>query len=231
MASIDHSSPTQAYAPLRHRHATLRRVAIAGAIVVWGGLLGGAAVILNDFEQTGSAPARLPQSRPDLASSRPIVRMFAHPRCPCTHASIEELAHLVAQHPHDAHYEVWFFRPLTEPDAWAHSALWNAAALIPGVSAFTDPDGSEARRAGAETSGEVVILDAAGSPVYAGGITISRGHEGDNPGLDAASGWLDRLAASSTHGAHAETALPSVAPVFGCTIHNPCPPPRPQPTE
>ena len=57
---------------------------------------------------------------------------------------------------------------------------WRSAAAIPGVTVHVDHDGGEARRFGAETSGFVVLYDAHGELLFAGGITTGRGQAGDN---------------------------------------------------
>ncbi len=193
----------------------LRAAAFGAGVVVWVGLVAGATAVLTGYEQTAAPAASLPAPRPDLAADQPIVRMFAHPRCPCTRASVGELARLVAQRPDAARYEVWFFRPAAERDDWAHTDLWASASRIPGVRVFVDPDGEEARRAGVSASGHVVILDPHGAAVFTGGITLSRGHAGDNPGLDTARAWLDHLA-----GPASPAPAVSAAPVFGCAIHD-----------
>jgi hypothetical protein len=45
-----------------------------------------------------------------------------------------------------------------------------------------DPDGVEARRFGAETSGHTLLFAGDGRLLFSGGITASRGHAGDNAG-------------------------------------------------
>ena len=68
-----------------------------------------------------------------------------------------------------------------EPD-WEKTDLWEAARLIPGAACFTDDGGKETARFDAQVSGETLIYDKAGTLVFHGGITASRGHEGDNAG-------------------------------------------------
>ena len=62
---------------------------------------------------------------------------------------------------------------------------------------------------GARTSGHVVAYDPAGSRVFSGGITASRGHEGDSAGHES-------LVAGIT-----AAAPRSYASVFGCTLARP----------
>ena len=48
-----------------------------------------------------------------------------------------------------------------------------------------DVEGVEARRFGAQTSGTTSLYSPDGRLLFSGGITSSRGHEGDNAGEDA----------------------------------------------
>jgi hypothetical protein len=79
---------------------------------------------------------------------------------------------------------VLFYRPRQFPPGWERTDLWRSAAAIPGVTVRADPEGREAQRFGAVTSGHVLLYDRAGQLLFTGGITGSRGHEGDNAGCD-----------------------------------------------
>src|SRR5439155_986024 len=50
------------------------------------------------------------------------------------------------------------------------------------VTVHCDEAGREAQLFHAETSGDTVLYDAKGNLLFHGGMTISRGHSGDNPG-------------------------------------------------
>ncbi|MDB5330329.1 MAG: hypothetical protein JWP03_1480 [Phycisphaerales bacterium] len=102
---------------------------------------------------------------------------------------------------------VLFIRLRGTTDEWVHSDTWRAAQQIPGVSVVIDDEGGEARAFGATASGQVAVYDAGGGLVFRGGITASRGHEGNNDGLDAILSLVrhDRLHISSTH-------------VYGCPL-------------
>ncbi|MCH7725280.1 MAG: RedB protein [Planctomycetes bacterium] len=115
----------------------------------------------------------------------PTLVLFAHPRCPCTRASIGELALIMArcQGRVDAH--VLFFKPTEFSSDWEKTDLWRDAEEIPSVKVTWDEDGSEARRFQAATSGFTVLYDPNGRLVFSGGITGSRGHYGDNAGKTA----------------------------------------------
>jgi hypothetical protein len=62
--------------------------------------------------------------------------------------------------------------------------LFHRASAIPGVTVLIDERGVEAERFHAWTSGQTFLYDVHGALVFAGGITSSRGHEGENTGLD-----------------------------------------------
>ena len=79
---------------------------------------------------------------------------------------------------------VLFFKPRGFPDGWEKSDLWLNAAAIPGVAVIED-DGGEIALFSAATSGETILYDSHGRLLFHGGITASRGHEGDNQGRDA----------------------------------------------
>jgi hypothetical protein len=124
-------------------------------------------------------------SRILLDSNRPTLVMFAHPHCPCTRASVSELDRLVSNCRGRLAAQVWFVKPPGTDVDWTNTVLWRQAAAIPGVSVRCDNDGVETRRFHAETSGYTVLYDPRGNLLFEGGITISRGHEGDNPGRSA----------------------------------------------
>ena len=105
---------------------------------------------------------------------------------------------------------VLFVKPTGVTLDWEKTELWRSAAAISGVTVTTDDGGREAALFHAATSGQVVLFDAAGHEIFAGGITESRGHEGDNPGLA-------RILSLLLHGS-AELAR---APVFGCALDDP----------
>jgi hypothetical protein len=110
--------------------------------------------------------------------------MLAHPHCPCTRASIRELARLIAQAQGRVTAYALFVKPAGSSDDWEKTDLCQSAASIPGVSVVVD-DGVEAGRFHAVTSGQTVLYDAEGHLLFSGGITGSRGHSGDNAGRTA----------------------------------------------
>jgi hypothetical protein len=138
---------------------------------------------------------------------RPTLVMFLHPHCPCSRASVGELALLMAHCKDRVDVHVLFLRPVQMSPEWAQTDLWREAARIPGVIVHQDDDGREARLFAAETSGDTALYDASGELQFHGGITSARGHSGDNAGRDGLQSLL-------FHG----PARQSSTPVFGCSL-------------
>ena len=158
--------------------------------------------------QAGKAPAHWPAaSTVALDRTNITLLMFAHPRCPCTSASLSELERLMARADGQVRAYVLFLKPQELGEAWSETELCRRARAIPGVSVKMDPEGAMARRFGCETSGDVVVYGTRGDLLFHGGITISRGHEGDNPGLSAI------VALSKSQAGQTKS-----TPVFGCSI-------------
>lgn len=179
------------------------------AVGLWLALsIGGLAALTRRAGTPGegaSAPARWPAaSQVPLARERPTLLFFAHPRCPCTRASLDELARLVARA--RAEVTVLLACPPGADAGWGDTDLARAAAAIPGVRVVRDVDEAEAARFGVATSGQVLLYDVDGALRFAGGITAGRGHAGDNANRSS----LEAVLAGQVPGAD--------APVFGCEL-------------
>jgi hypothetical protein len=195
--------------------STHRRTVIATlAIAAWLSVVAAALVGLTRYKSApgteGDVPSRWPAAAAAVVAldhDRATVLMFVHARCPCTRASLEELSKVLARHPHDAAVHIVADQ---RSSSGARDTLSRARALRDeGVlDIIDDADGSLARTFGAETSGAVVVYGADGVLRFHGGITASRGHEGDNHGADALAQALLTPAAAS----------PSWAPTFGCGL-------------
>jgi len=110
--------------------------------------------------------------------------MFIHPKCPCTRASLDELARLMTVCQGRVEGHAVFVKPhgTGSVENWTSTDLWRAAEQIPGITTRVDVGGREARRFAALTSGQVYLFDDDGNRCFQGGITASRGHSGDNAG-------------------------------------------------
>jgi hypothetical protein len=188
------------------------RLVIPLLCVLWALGLGIGTVRLLDYAARPCQPA-LPQAHWPQNSGIVLdadyftLVLFAHPRCPCTRASISELAHLMTKCQGRVAAHVLFLKPQNLPADWEHTDLWVSAAAIPGVQVATDVDGIEARRFGVSTSGQVVVYSRAGRQLFSGGITGSRGHEGTNAGRSAVEAILGGGPPESME-----------FPVFGCAL-------------
>ena len=180
-------------------------------ITAWGASTVFAMYVMAKHDATpGAAPAIH-----DVAilptSDKPTLMMFVHPKCPCSRASIEELSTLMAHCGDRVHVKVLFFQPSTEPQGWSRTDTWQSAGEIPGVTVAADVDAQQARRCGAQTSGQVFLYDTAGKLQYEGGLTESRGHVGENDALDNVESLITSPRPLTT---------PVRSPVFGCAIYS-----------
>jgi hypothetical protein len=133
--------------------------------------------------RSGTIPPVFPEfSRIERTPDRPTLIMFAHPRCPCTRASVGELAKVMAGLQNRVQALVVFYVPEAIAREWTDTGLVAEALAIPDVRVMHDIEGAETRLFGVKTSGHVLLYDNAGRLSFTGGITMARGHSGDNQG-------------------------------------------------
>ena len=131
----------------------------------------------------GDAISEWPEASPiSLARDRPTLLLFAHPKCPCTKASIGELDWIMTRCGDDVDSHVLFFQPDGETEDWCRTSCWARAVMIPNVDVSVDPESRMARQFGIKTSGHVLLYAPDGELLFEGGITQSRGHAGESPG-------------------------------------------------
>lgn len=190
----------------------LNKLFLIAASGMWLVAVGAGLGVLWNYENTPGAAAAAPDRWPATSQiQRPTDRatlvMLAHPHCPCTRASVGELARLMAQAQGRVTAYVLFTKPPNFSAEWEQTDLWATAAAIPGVYVMRDDHGVEARRFHAATSGQTVLYDKDGDLLFSGGITGGRGHEGDNVGRNAIV-----LLLTTSEAEQKET------PVFGCAL-------------
>lgn len=184
-------------------------------VVVWfAAVVGGMGVLIGHQSTPGEA-AKAPQRWPESSGLRrepgvATLVMLAHPLCPCTRASLAELARLMPHVAGRVDVHVLFLRPEAADESWGESDLRGLAAAIPGVKVHEDLRGDAAAAFGSLTSGQTLLYDAAGNLQFAGGITAARGHEGDNLGRDTITALV-----------LGEETRVATAPVFGCALRRP----------
>jgi hypothetical protein len=170
------------------RAKNILRTTVFGAAWLAALVLGGR--VLLSYESTpgqvGAVPAAWPQaSRIPPPGDRAVLVMLAHPRCPCTGATMAELAKIMAHVQGKVTAYVLFLKPEESGTDWDETDLRRTAEAIPGVKVMSDIDGVEAQRFGAKTSGHTLLFARDGRLLFSGGITELRGHQGDNAGEDA----------------------------------------------
>lgn len=208
-------SATLSELPRKPRRNKVRLVLLLCGTFSWLVVIGSGLWILWDYENTPGIAAEAPRQWPQESKIQPAhdhatLIMLAHPHCPCTRASIAELASIMAHSQGRLTAYVLFIKPPGFSADWEMSDLWKSATSIPGVSAIVDENGVEADRFQAVTSGQTVLYDAGGSLLFSGGITGARGHSGDNAGRSAIVSLVGSGISERT-----ETA------VFGCPLFDP----------
>ena len=190
----------------------LLRGGLAFALLLWTAVIGAGFFFVVEYENTPGNKAAAPVLWPANSSltTRPgqvNLVLAVHPHCPCTLATIDELAQLMAQHPGSLAAHVLVVWPRGFANGWDQTEVWRRASAIPGVQVSLDEEGVEARRFGAVTSGQALLFDVEGGLVFGGGLTNARVHAGESIGRLTMLVFL-----SGAPVRHART------PVYGCAL-------------
>jgi hypothetical protein len=194
------------------KDGVLKRLAVLSSTALWlAACVAGLCVLLR-YQTTPGAAGTRPRSWPAAsrlhpAAGRDTLLVFAHPRCPCTRATLDSVAWTMSRSRNEIAAYVLFYKPSSSSANWEKTGLWDDASAIPGVTTLRDVDGIEAKNFGAETSGQALLYDSRGRLAFRGGLTSSRGHAGDSAGRDAVLSLARR-----------GTAEISQTPVFGCSL-------------
>lgn len=190
--------------------AIASRLAIIACSLWCAALVSGFALVHAQMSTPGDArpaPSAWPEDTSlSLDSDAPTILLFAHPRCPCTRATIRQLATL----PADLRVSVTLVLSGPGLRTYENQPLATLANELLEAEIALDPTGAEARRFGAHTSGHIVAYSPSGQLLFSGGITPGRGHEGPTDAL-AALAFTLRTNEPSPH----------ASLVFGCPILNP----------
>jgi hypothetical protein len=183
--------------------------------ILWFSTAVGGVFYLMRYESTPgegdvSYPSVFPaESNIERDGERPTLIFFAHPKCPCTRASLRELSRLMTDTDDKLKVYVVFIKPKDESEQWTQTDSRSSAEAIPNIHVLIDEDQRETRIFNAQTSGLVLLYDRQGNLRFDGGITASRGVEGDSAGsraiFEIVTQEVDKTAKSS---------------VFGCPLHN-----------
>ena len=190
-----------------------QRLMLGIAAVIWlaAGLGGGTVLYRYAY-----APGQEARVQPGWPADSRLARntggntlvVAIHPQCPCTRASMVELNDLMLSLRGKVKAYVLVIKPQGSADGWEETEAVKRARSIPGVTVVSDGDGKEAARFGAETSGQAFLYDARGKLAFNGGLTASRGHIGDNAGVESIASLIDSGKAGQ-----------STSLVFGCPLN------------
>lgn len=148
-------------------------------------------------------------------SERPTLYLFMHPRCPCTRATITQLDRLLtasglekAEMPEVVVVATIPSSAGENDEAWLQSETLRLASELPNASVQYDTGGVKARSFGAQASGSVALYAPDGELLFVGGVTVSRGHDGDCLG---AAQLLQQIK-------NPNEPVPVTAPALGCRL-------------
>lgn len=192
------------------RRWNTRDLCVQVAVIVWAALIGLGLVSLLVYHNS-------PGRRSDhflfwqenrlvsLDTTRDNLLVFIHPQCPCSKATLAELARIQADCGNRLCTNVAIYQP--DAEGWSNTSIVRQALDIPLVHVFADPNGELATLFGAETSGHVMLFSPDGQRIFSGGITPGRSHEGDSLGREAILGYVNHreLSCGTSH-------------VYGCPI-------------
>jgi hypothetical protein len=157
---------------------------------------------------SGTPPARWPRaSGVPFDRSRPNLVIFLHPECPCSRASVTELAYVLERFGNQVSAHAIVVLPKNSREGRGNRGILDNLASVPTLRTWIDQQAIETERFRVATSGHVLIFDSRGRLTYSGGITAARGHVGQSFGRDAV------LAQIAGRG---DTTPDS--PVFGCRL-------------
>lgn len=186
---------------------------IAVALIFWAAGIGFGLKELWSYQFQAAAaiqpPARIEPVVETSEPGRPTLWLFLHPRCPCSRATLHELKQLLVELPGATEVRIVFCRPEGAPEDWCQTSLYASAEQIPGALVLQDEGQRLQRRFGVMNSGQVLLYAADGQLLFQGGVTASRGHQGDNEGRRQ----LQRVISSGEQPQHV-----GCHPVYGCPL-------------
>ena len=190
-----------------------KKLFIWGFGIVWLFLICLGLWTLVQYENFPGTPGTPPLKWPTGTAIKPsgnipTLILFAHPKCPCTRATINELAQIITHCKNEVKTYVVFYKPQGYPNKWARTDIYFKAVNIPGVIVLDD-NGNEIRRFQVHTSGQSLLYDTMGQLLFSGGITGARGENGNNIGRQTIISLL-KTGKSNI----------SKASVFGCPLLN-----------
>lgn len=148
-----------------------------------------------------------PEFLAGVAPEGQCVVLFYHPHCPCTRATVRSLERMASRCSSRMKWIAYAYCPENEADSWIDTATTRRLREAIRAEVRVDRGGQACVGFGARTSGHIAAYDASGRLLFSGGITPSRGHEGD---CIAAATLVRCLGGEET--------FQRAWPVFGCQI-------------
>lgn len=146
------------------------------------------------------------------SETQPTLVVFFHPQCPCSLSTFTELQKLLPKIQTRVQIVAVLVVPPGLADAWVNSRLSKLIAGTPNLLVIVDTDAQEAKLFGIRTSGHAILFDRHRGLQFSGGLTASRGHEGDNIGCAA----IDRLINDPVYACWLRS--PVETSIFGCPV-------------
>jgi len=180
--------------------------------LVWLVTVTGLTVAMIEYSNVPGALEEPPSNWPvnsqiSLSKDQATLVLFAHPHCPCTIATLDELEKLLARCRGKVSSYVVLVRPANTSADWGETAIKRTASKIQGVKVVVDSAGILTKSFGCKTSGSALLYASDGTLLFQGGITLARGHSGDNAGRSAIQEILYGRKPELTN-----------TPVFGCGL-------------
>lgn len=195
------------------------KLSIAIACLLWAISIGVGLYLLMHHEITPGAPPKAPpfkfpkDSKLKLSSDKDTLVMFVHPQCPCTKASLKQLAPLSLKQ--DLSIKLVHYKPSIMPDGWKEEWQLDDWTKQKTVQVIEDKDGLEAKRFDAKTSGQTFLFAPSGTLLFHGGITVARGVTGESEGFNSLTQALVRDKKAEALNPNFKKSL-----VFGCNLLN-----------
>lgn len=184
------------------------------SLCLWLMLIGAMFGFLWMYESTAGSQGDPKADWPTGVSLKPAPKgrtllMFAHPRCPCSRASLHEFQHILQNCPSLESARIIFYCPPNAGGDWTDTSLVRTAQSLPGVEVSFDEGGDLAEKFGVATSGHILLYDAHQDLLFSGGITALRNHEGANSGRESVMALIQ-----------GQSSITKETPVFGCPLDN-----------
>lgn len=153
----------------------------------------------------------------DVEIERPMdvssLLIFVHPQCPCTFASLAELERVVGQSGSSLETIVILNAPAEKLEEWMQTSVANRAKGISRARIVVDGDGKLSAKFRVTVSGQCLLYSPNGQLLFQGGLTASRGHEGESAGQSV----LMHLIAHPERDALSNQQVREI-PVYGCEL-------------